>query len=118
MGKIVAIHSFRGGTGKSNTTANIASQVALKGKRVGIVDTDIASPGIHVLFGLNEEKMGHTLNEYLYGECAIEDVALRIGDHASEDSAPGRRLLADKDLWLIPSSINGGEISRVLREGY
>jgi MinD-like ATPase involved in chromosome partitioning or flagellar assembly len=118
MGKIVAIHSFRGGTGKSNTTANIASQVALTGKRVGIVDTDIASPGIHVLFGLDEQKMGHTLNEYLYGECAIEDVALRIGDHAATDTAPGRRLLADKDLWLIPSSINGGEISRVLREGY
>ena len=50
-GKIVSIHSFRGGTGKSNTTANLASQVALTGKRVGIVDTDIQSPGIHVLFG-------------------------------------------------------------------
>ena len=52
--KIVSIHSFRGGTGKSNTTANLASQVALAGKRVGIVDTDIQSPGIHVLFGLDE----------------------------------------------------------------
>ena len=35
-GKIVSIHSFRGGTGKSNTTANLASQVALAGKRVGV----------------------------------------------------------------------------------
>src|SRR5687767_2431083 len=118
MGKIVAIHSFRGGTGKSNTTANVASQVAMQGKRVGIVDTDIASPGIHVLFGLDEKSMGHTLNEYLYGECSIEDVALRIGDHAANDPMPGRRHLANKDLWLIPSSISGSEISRVLREGY
>jgi MinD-like ATPase involved in chromosome partitioning or flagellar assembly len=118
MGKIVAIHSFRGGTGKSNTTANVASQVAMQGKKVGIVDTDIASPGIHVLFGLNEKSMGHTLNEYLYGECAIEDVALHIGKHAATDPMPGRRHLADKDLWLIPSSISGSEISRVLREGY
>src|SRR5436190_5921619 len=118
MGKIVSIHSFRGGTGKSNTTANLASQVALAGKRVGVVDTDIQSPGIHVLFGLNEAKMGRTLNEYLRGDCKIEDVALRIGDHLDAGDASGRKQLAGKDLWLIPSSINVGEISKVVRDGY
>ena len=49
MGKIISIHSFRGGTGKSNLTANLATNVALMGNRVGIVDTDIQSPGIHTL---------------------------------------------------------------------
>src|SRR6187401_2839537 len=92
-GKIVSIHSFRGGTGKSNTTANLAAQVAMAGKRVGIVDTDIQSPGIHVLFGLDEQRMGHTLNEFLHGECPIEDVAYSIGDAAANDTAPGRRQL-------------------------
>ena len=116
MTKIVSIHSFRGGTGKSNLTANVASQVALLGKRVGIVDTDIQSPGIHVLFGLDETSMGHTLNEYLRDECEIEDVAVNIGETLS--NAPGRQKLADKHLWLVPSSINGGEISRVVRDGY
>src|SRR5687767_7934205 len=116
MGKIVSIHSFRGGTGKSNSTANLASQVALMGKRVGIVDTDIASPGIHVLFGLNEEKMGHTLNDFLHGECEIQEVAYDVG--AADDGAPGRSQLAGKNIWLFPASINGSEISRVLREGY
>ncbi|MHC5725535.1 MAG: P-loop NTPase, partial [Nostoc sp.] len=57
MSQIVSVHSFRGGTGKSNLTANIGATIALHGKRVGIVDTDIQSPGIHVLFGLDEEKM-------------------------------------------------------------
>src|SRR5262245_53203 len=52
MAKIIAIHSFRGGTGKSNTTANIAALLAADGRRVGVIDTDIQSPGIHVLFGL------------------------------------------------------------------
>ena len=61
MGKIVSIHSFRGGTGKSNTTANLAAQAALRDKRVGVVDTDIQSPGIHVLFGLDEKKNGASL---------------------------------------------------------
>jgi septum site-determining protein MinD len=116
MSKIVSIHSFRGGTGKSNTTANLAAQVAMAGKRVGIVDTDIQSPGIHVLFGLDEQKMGHTLNEYLRGECTIEEVALNVGENVG-DSA-GRQHLAGKDIWLIPSSINGREISQVVRHGY
>jgi MinD-like ATPase involved in chromosome partitioning or flagellar assembly len=116
MSKIVSIHSFRGGTGKSNITANLAAQVALTGRRVGVVDTDIQSPGIHVLFGLDEAKMGRTLNEYLRGECTIEEVAFSIGEHTGD--AEGRRQLAGKNLWLIPSSISGSEISRVLRDGY
>lgn len=118
MSKIVSIHSFRGGTGKSNTTANVAAQVAMEGKRVGVVDTDIQSPGIHVLFGLDEAKMGHTLNEYLRGECTIDEVAYSIPDHLQNDAAAGRKQLAGKALWLIPSSIKGSEISQVLRDGY
>jgi len=116
MGKIVSIHSFRGGTGKSNTVANLAAWAALQDFRVAVVDTDIQSPGIHVLFGLNEMKMGHTLNEFLRGECAIEDVACPVGNFVTDE--PGCKQLAGKNLWLIPSSINSGEISRVLRDGY
>jgi MinD-like ATPase involved in chromosome partitioning or flagellar assembly len=116
MGKIVSIHSFRGGTGKSNTTANLAALAAMEGYRVGIVDTDIQSPGIHVLFGLDEGSMGHTLNEFLRGECSIEDVAFSISENPG--NAPGRQKLIGKDIWLIPSSINRNEISQVLRDGY
>src|SRR5512142_680662 len=101
MGSIVSIHSFRGGTGKSNLTANLAAQVALAGKRVGIVDTDIQSPGIHVLFGLDEDNMGHTLNEYLRSECSIQNVAYCVGDHSFVHDLPGLKQLAGKDLWLV-----------------
>ncbi|RJP53720.1 MAG: MinD/ParA family protein [Anaerolineaceae bacterium] len=119
MGKIVSIHSFRGGTGKSNTTANLAAQAALAGKRVGVVDTDIQSPGIHVLFGLDENSMGRTLNDFLHGQCEIKEVAHPVGERAAtEKDAEGRKKLAGTNLWLIPSSIRGREISRVLREGY
>jgi anion-transporting ArsA/GET3 family ATPase len=48
---VVSIHSFRGGTGKSNLAANLAVQLGRRGMRVGVIDTDIQSPGIHVLFG-------------------------------------------------------------------
>lgn len=110
MSKIVSVHSFRGGTGKSNTTANLAALIAMQGQRVGVVDTDIASPGIHVLFGLEEDQMVHSLNDYLWGKCQIQetahDVTAGLGGNVS-----GR-------VFLVPSSIKAGEIARVLREGY
>ncbi len=116
MSRIISIHSFRGGTGKSNVTANLAAQAAMAGKRVAVVDTDIQSPGIHVLFGLNENNMQHTLNDYLHGHCPITEVAYLVG--RERDARQGVRQLADKSLWLIPSSIKTNEISQVIRNGY
>lgn len=110
MGMIVSIHSYRGGTGKSNLTANLATAVALTGKRVGIVDTDIQSPGIHVLFGMDDRQITRTLNDYLYGHCHIEETAYHITP--PEVAAAGGRI------YLIPSSLKAGEIARVLKEGY
>lgn len=110
MSKIISIHSFRGGTGKSNTSANIVAVLAAQGKRVGVVDTDIQSPGIHVLFGLEEDQMGHTLNDYLWGKCGIADAAHNVTS-ALGGSVPGQ-------VFLVPSSVKAGEIARILREGY
>ncbi|MBN1681861.1 MAG: MinD/ParA family protein [Anaerolineae bacterium] len=110
MSKIISVHSFRGGTGKSNTTANISTLLAAQGHRVGVVDTDIQSPGIHVLFGLSERTMVYSLNDYLWGKCKIHQAAY---DLASSLETP-----IDGALYLIPSSIKVGEIARVIREGY
>jgi septum site-determining protein MinD len=110
MSTIIAVHSFRGGTGKSNTTANVAALLAAEGRHVGVVDTDIQSPGLHVLFGLNEDNIGHSLNDYLWGKCDITETA----HDATPDFGPDN----GGKLFLIPSSIRAGEITRVLREGY
>jgi len=110
MSKIISLHSFRGGTGKSNTTANIAALLAADGRRVGVVDTDIQSPGIHILFGLAGEQVDHALNDYLWGKCGITETAHDVSASLSAD-------LKGK-VYLIPSSIRPGEITRVLREGY
>lgn len=37
MAVIVSIHSYRGGMGKSNVTANLATLFARSGKRVAVV---------------------------------------------------------------------------------
>ncbi len=114
MARIVSIHSFRGGTGKSNTTANLATTIASRGNRVGIVDTDIQSPGIHVVFNLQQD--GATLNDYLWGKCEIEQAAYDVGAELTlSDDHKGLRQGA---LYLVPSSIKAGDIARVLREGY
>ena len=77
MAKIISTHSFRGGTGKSNTTANLAVLVARAGNRVGVIDTDIQSPGIHVIFQLAESRVKYALNDYLWGKCAHRGSGLR-----------------------------------------
>ena len=57
MAKIMSVHSFRGGTGKSNTTANVATLFVMRGAARGVIDNDIKSLGIHVLLGVTEERM-------------------------------------------------------------
>jgi MinD-like ATPase involved in chromosome partitioning or flagellar assembly len=115
MATIISVHSFRGGTGKSNTTANLATLMAKKGLTVGVVDTDIQSPGIHVLFGLKEHQMTYSLNDYLWGNCDIDeaayDVTAGIAKRAEHDDLSGT-------VYLIPSSLKPGEIARILKEGY
>lgn len=113
MTTVVSIHSFRGGTGKSNSTSNLAANLAAMGARVAVIDTDIQSPGVHVLFGF-DEHVDNTLNDYLWGKLPIEQAAHDVTDRvrASIDVADGGAL------FLVPSSMKAGDIARVLREGY
>lgn len=110
MTKVVSVHSYRGGTGKSNFTANLATTVAALGYRVGVVDTDVPSPGIHNLFCLEQEEIGKTLNDYLWDEAAIEEAAYDVSGKVGVE-LPGQ-------LFLVPSSVNADDIARILQAGY
>ena len=66
MAAILSVHSFRGGTGKSNTTASLAVVYARRGLKVGVIDTDIQSPGIHVVFGIAGDEVTASLNDFLF----------------------------------------------------
>jgi MinD-like ATPase involved in chromosome partitioning or flagellar assembly len=114
VAQILSIHSFRGGTGKSNTTANLAVLMAQAGRRVGVIDTDIQSPGIHVVFRQDPRSFQRSLNDYLWGRCRIEDAAYDVTASATGDASQSDHAR----IFLIPSSLNAGEIARVLREGY
>jgi MinD-like ATPase involved in chromosome partitioning or flagellar assembly len=110
MFKLVAVHSFRGGTGKSNVTANLATLLAWTGKQVGVVDTDLQSPGIHIPFGLDQADMTYSLNSFLWGECTIED--------AVYDVTPEVVRQRNGAVRLAPGSFKTEEITRIVSEGY
>lgn len=120
MTTVVSLHSFRGGTGKSNVTANTAAAVAHTGQRVAIVDTDINSPGIHVIFQLTEPRIKHTLNDYLWGQCSIQECTYEVtpsewgGSWTQSSQSPG----SPGSIYLVPSSMDPRDISRVLHKGY
>jgi MinD-like ATPase involved in chromosome partitioning or flagellar assembly len=84
--------------------------MAAQGLRVGVIDTDLPSPGIHVLFGVQEDQMGYTLNDYLWGKCDIRQ--------AARDVSPNLGVPVHGQLFLVPSSVQASEIARVVREGY
>jgi MinD-like ATPase involved in chromosome partitioning or flagellar assembly len=110
VANIISIHSFRGGTGKSNTTANLAALLAMQGQRVGVIDSDIQSPGIHILFGLEGDQIKASLNDFLWHKVEIKDAAQDVTAAVGAD-VKGK-------IFLVPSSSKPGEITRVLREGY
>lgn len=89
---------------------NLAAHLASKGQRVEVIDTDIQSPGLHVLFALDPSEVGKALNDFLWGRCPIEEAAYDVTDRLGGP--------VDGRVFLIPSSIRAGEITRVLRDGY
>ncbi|TCT02478.1 MinD/ParA family ATP-binding protein [Aquabacter spiritensis] len=111
---IISTHSYRGGTGKSNITANVAALLAGQGHRVGVVDVDIRSPGIHALFGVDPHAMRSTLNDFLWGRCEVEDAVIDV----TQSVVPQGAALGAGRVLLVPSSMRTGEIARILKEGY
>jgi MinD-like ATPase involved in chromosome partitioning or flagellar assembly len=115
MAVIVSIHSFEAAPANPISLPTwLRNWPWLENGSASLIP--ISNPRHPRSFGLNEAKMGHTLNEFLRGECTISQVAFSVGENVGD--AEGRKNLAGKALWLVPSSINSSEISRVLRDGY
>lgn len=110
MTKIIAIHSYRGGTGKSNLTANLVTAMALQGKKIAVIDSDLQSPGIHNIFDLAQNQIKLTLNDYLWNQIDIVETVYDVSQQAG--------ITNYSNIFLIPASSNPDEIARILCEGY
>jgi septum site-determining protein MinD len=70
QGKATTIASGKGGTGKTVLAANIGTAIAVDGRKVVIVDADLAMADLGLYLGL--EKSPVTLHEVLAGEATVE----------------------------------------------
>jgi MinD-like ATPase involved in chromosome partitioning or flagellar assembly len=76
MGKIIAVHSYKGGTGKTLLSVNLAAAFAKQGKKVCLFDLDFRAPSLSTI--LKVENAECWLNDYLNGTCDISKVLVDL----------------------------------------
>jgi MinD-like ATPase involved in chromosome partitioning or flagellar assembly len=76
LGKILAVHSYKGGTGKTLLSINMAATFAKHGKKVCLFDLDFRAPSLATL--LKIDKSEYWMNDYLNGVCEINKVLIDL----------------------------------------
>ncbi len=76
MGEAIVITSGKGGVGKTTTSANIGTALALQGKHVCLIDTDIGLRNLDVVMGL-ENRIIYDLVDAAEGRCRVEQALIR-----------------------------------------
>ncbi len=71
MGTAIAVHSYKGGTGKTLISANLAVLLSKMGKKVCLLDYDFRGPSLHILLKTRPKRW---LNDYLKGNCTVDEV--------------------------------------------
>jgi septum site-determining protein MinD len=104
----ITAFSFKGGTGKTNVIASLAYALASAGYRVGIVDSDMAHPSLHVIFGMGDETPKFTLTDFLFDNCKATDI---VYDISSRFGVKGK-------LYIVPSDLNEETIMKIVEKGF
>ncbi|KNY27085.1 septum site-determining protein MinD [Pseudobacteroides cellulosolvens] len=76
MGEVIVVTSGKGGVGKTTTTANIGTGLALNGKKVVLVDTDIGLRNLDVVMGL-ENRIVYDLVDVVEGTCRVKQALIK-----------------------------------------
>ena len=76
MGEVIVITSGKGGVGKTTTTANVGAALALRGKKVVLVDTDIGLRNLDVVMGL-ENRIVYDIVDVVEGKCKLRQALIK-----------------------------------------
>jgi len=76
MGEVIVITSGKGGVGKTTTTANVGTGLAMLDKKVVLIDTDIGLRNLDVVMGL-ENRIVYNLVDVIEGNCRIRNALIK-----------------------------------------
>ena len=76
MSEVIVITSGKGGVGKTTTSANIGTGLAMLGRRVVMIDTDIGLRNLDVVMGL-ENRIVYNLVDVVEGNCRMKQALIR-----------------------------------------
>lgn len=115
---IIAIHSGKGGVGKSTVAANLAIALAKMGKRVGLLDADIHGPSMPKMFHVEDAR---PISTNVNGRDLIEPIEqygvkmLSIGFFVDPNSAVvWRGGMASNAIKQLIEDANWGELDYFL----
>ena len=98
---IISFHSVRQGSGKTTIVANLAALLASQGRRAVVIEADFPSPSLQIFFKLPDWKISHSLNDYVLGQCTIDQAIYDVTPHSAPNAA-GK-------LFLIPANPSQSE---------
>lgn len=76
MGEVIVITSGKGGVGKTTTTANLGAALALRSKKVALVDTDIGLRNLDVVMGL-ENRIVYDIVDVVEEKCKLRQALIK-----------------------------------------
>ena len=76
MSEIYVVTSGKGGVGKTTTSANIGTGIAIKGMKVAMVDADIGLRNLDVIMGL-ENRIVYDLIDVVEGRCRLKQALIK-----------------------------------------
>ena len=82
MSEVIVITSGKGGVGKTTTTANIGTGLAVLGNRVVMIDTDIGLRNLDVVLGL-ENRIVYNLIDVIEGNCRFKQALIKDRNHSN-----------------------------------